>query len=232
MVEVALRDAPSGVEAIYFAGDAAKIAPYRDIATVAHELGIDCFSIDAETFERVADAKNPQPVLATWRFAVHQLSDLGPGVVLVADNLRDPGNAGAIIRSAVATGVAGVVLTGDCVDPFNPKVLRATAGAIFRAPVVLGEFADVVATLHGAGRPTFATVVAGGRNPRDISFPNNAVIVIGSESHGLAPVDVALCHEAVTIPMASGTESLNAGVAAALILFEAFAQHRGTTADV
>ena len=149
------------------------------------------------------------------------------GLVLVLHDVRDPGNAGTIIRSADAAGVTAVVFTGQSVDPFNPKTLRATAGSIFRLPVCVSDLATTLEHFAASGAATYATVVRGGRGYREVDFTPASVVVIGNEAEGLDDVAVAACHSSISIPMAGRGESLNAGVAASLIAFEALWQRQG-----
>jgi TrmH family RNA methyltransferase len=147
---------------------------------------------------------------------------------LVLHDLRDPGNVGTIIRSADAAGVTAVVLTGQSVDPFNPKTLRASAGSIFHLPVVVTSIEETAA--HFDGEQLLATVVHGGRSYREVDFTNPSVVVIGNESDGLDAATIALCGASISIPMDGKSESLNAGVAASLIVFEALWQRRDAEA--
>jgi TrmH family RNA methyltransferase len=148
---------------------------------------------------------------------------------MVLVDIRDPGNAGTLIRSADAAGASGVVFTGHSVDPFNPKTLRASAGSVFHLPVAVIEWDDALASLRARGARVYATVVRGGMSHRDVDFSGPSAVVIGNEALGLAEDVVAQCDEAITIEMAGSSESLNAGVAGSLIAFEALWQRRGTT---
>jgi TrmH family RNA methyltransferase len=192
--------------------------------------GVSIFALETGVLDKVADAQTPQPVLAAVHFAVTELSALpGGGLVLVLDNVRDPGNAGTIIRSADASGAAGVVLSGESVDPFNPKTLRASAGSVFHVPLAVAPLEETLEYFRSLGTRTFATVVRGGASYRTADLSGACVVVIGNEAAGLDDASVALCDERVTIEMAGRSESLNAGVAASLIAFEALNQRSGTT---
>ena len=154
---------------------------------------------------------------------------LGEGLVLVLHNVRDPGNAGTIIRSADASGASAVVLSGESVDPFNPKTLRASAGSVFHVPLVVASLEETLEYFRGLGVRSFATVVRGGASYRTADLSGACVVVIGNEAAGLDEASVVLCDEKLTIEMAGRSESLNAGVAASLIAFEALNQRSGTT---
>jgi TrmH family RNA methyltransferase len=168
--------------------------------------------------ERVASTESPQPVLAVVSMRVSELPT-DANFVIVADQLGDPGNAGTIIRSAEAAGAHGVILTPGSVDPFNPKVVRASAGSLFRVPVVeatlesLTNFRRLGTSSHRGDVYT------------DPVYHGRVAIVVGNEAHGLG--DDAAIDQWVTIPHAGPAESLNVAMAATVLLFEV-ARQRST----
>jgi len=215
-------------EAIYVDEAFTQSSENLDIVRTATARGIDVYSLAPGVLDKVTDAVTPQPVVAEIRLPLHQLADIAPaGFIFVLHEVKDPGNLGTIIRSADAAGAAAVILTGNCVDPFNPKSLRATAGSIFHVPVVVDDYQSTLDYFAGRGVQTLATVVRGGVDPRRVDFTKPSLVVIGSESHGLSEHDANLCSGLVTIPMAGRNESLNAGVAASLVAFEAMYQREG-----
>jgi TrmH family RNA methyltransferase len=149
---------------------------------------------------------------------------------VVLHDLKDPGNVGTIIRSADAAGATAVIVTGQSVDPFNPKTLRASAGSIFHLPVVVASL-EATLTQFRDDAQLLATVVRGGRSHRDVDFTTPSVVVIGNEAVGLDDATIAACDETISIPMDGRSESLNAGVAASLIAFEALFQRRDAAAS-
>jgi len=188
--------------------------------------GADAVACDAAVFEfapnvieRVASTDAPQPVLAVVR---QRTSVLPTAVdfVMVADRLADPGNAGTIIRSAEAAGAQAVVFTAGSVDPYNPKVVRASAGSLFRIPVLSGS----LAALQAAGLTVLATSSHQGAAYTDTDLTGRVAVVVGNEAHGVpgdAPVDGWL-----TIPHSGPAESLNVAMAATVIAFEVARQRR------
>lgn len=224
LVDAALE---SGVEfeAVYV--DAAADGPsLQRLIQKADDLGVRVFALAEGVLEKVADAQTPQPVLAAVRFEQRPVDSIPKaGLILVLHDLRDPGNVGTIIRSADAAGATAVVLTGQSVDPFNPKTLRASAGSIFHLPVVVASINDTLA-YFGSDAQLLATVVRGGKNHREVDFRIASVVVIGNEADGLDGETIARCGQTISIPMDGRSESLNAGVAASLIAFEALWQHR------
>lgn len=172
---------------------------------------------------KVADAVTPQPILA-----VAALPDTGvdlvpaDGFVLVLHDVRDPGNLGTAVRAADASGAAGVIVSGESVDVFNPKALRATAGSAFHLPIsVTATLDEAVAALHATGRRVLGAVVSGGAALWHAPLTSASAVVVGGEATGLTDEERASLDGAVTIEMAGRAESLNVGVAAALLCFEA-----------
>ena len=222
LVEEALA-AGAAVEAVYWS----RGAP-AEVVERARAAGLPTYELAEGVLERVADAVTPQPVLAVVGAAVVELSDLqGAGSVLVCDQVRDPGNAGTLVRTARAAGVDGVVWCRDSVDVYGPKTVRASAGAVFRVPLVVdAEPGPVMAELGGWGFNRLAAVAEGGRDYAAMDLRGRFALMVGNESHGLGSDHLDLADELVSVPMAGGTESLNVGVAAAVICFEAARQRR------
>lgn len=161
---------------------------------------------------------NPLSVLAAFkqRFQPHPGKE---GVWLALEEIRDPGNLGAIIRTADAAGAGGIILIGDCCDPYSPECVRATTGSIFAVPLVrmpLKQFADF---LKGWPGESVATVM-GAKTGYRRSYTSPALIVLGSEARGLSSELLAACVTKVSIPMRHGVESLNVATAAALMLYQ------------
>jgi len=226
LVEAAL-DAGVEFEALYVDVEALGRERISALCARGEGRGVRIFSLLAGVLDKVADAQTAQPVLAVVRLPLVPLEQLtSDGLVLVLHDVRDPGNAGTIIRSSDAAGVSSVVFTGQSVDPFNPKTLRATAGSIFHIPVAV---ATLDATLEHFSSPevqTIATVVRGGDSIRELDLTRPSVVVIGNESEGLDDEVIARCALTASIPMAGRSESLNAGVAASLLAFEALWQRQ------
>jgi len=178
--------------------------------------------------ERVATTETPQPVIGvvSWREAEPELVQRA-GFVVVAHEVGDPGNAGTLLRSAEAAGADLVVFTPGSVDVRNPKVVRASAGAIFRVPVAVDQ---PLASLHRADRTVWGTSSHHGvaHDLADLTGP--LVVVLGNEAHGLpddAPVDGWL-----TIEHRGRSESLNVAMAATVLCFEVSRQRRRATGTV
>lgn len=171
--------------------------------------------------ERVASTERPQPNIAVVRMPRSSVSLADVGLVLAAYELNDPGNLGTILRSSEAAGVDAVVVTPGSVDPYNPKVVRASAGALFHVPVLTATFDDV----RSAGMTLVGTSSHQGDRHTDSDWSGRVAIVVGSEAHGLpddAPVD-----RWVRIEHQGRAESLNVAMAATLLVFEAGRSRHG-----
>ncbi|MGH7358030.1 MAG: TrmH family RNA methyltransferase [Acidimicrobiia bacterium] len=173
--------------------------------------------------ERIATTRTPQPVLAVAPISEGSAADLpAEGHVIVVVDVADPGNAGALLRSAEASGAAGIVLSGNSVDAYNPKVVRASAGAIFGVPVVEEDDpVSVLDQLAAAGRRRLGAVPSGGLPYERAPLAEPVAIVLGGEARGLTPEVAARLDGTVSIPMAGATESLNVAMAATVLAFEA-----------
>jgi len=227
LIEAAL-DAGAGIHEIFVDGSALDGRILSLVDRARHE-GIPTFTVSGAQLVQIADAGTPQPILATAPF-VTTGSERIPrdGVVVVAHDVRDPGNLGTIIRTADAAGAAAVIVSGTSVDVFNPKVVRATAGSLFHIPLcVLSTFDDVAREVRQREGTLIASVVRGGEPYRQANYDGLAAIVLGNEGHGLSEAEVARCERHVTITMAGHAESLNVGIAGALLVFAACESRRG-----
>ncbi|MFZ4516324.1 MAG: TrmH family RNA methyltransferase, partial [Acidimicrobiia bacterium] len=159
--------------------------------------------------------------------ALDDVSFWGITPVVVLVDVQDPGNVGTILRAAEAAGVSTIVAVGDTVDCWNPKVVRASAGALGGLTLVEArEPQPALDTLRANGFVTVSTVVRGGQAPDVVDLAGPIALVVGSEAHGLDPDVAHACDLHVTIPMTGASESLNAAVATSVLLFEAARQRR------
>jgi len=151
----------------------------------------------------------------------------GAGPVLVLAGLSDPGNAGTLLRSAEAAGARAVVATAGTVDLFAPKVVRASAGSLFRVPVVVdADIDDLLLALAGAGATTIGTAADAPAPYDETDLTGPVALVLGNEAHGLDPALARQLDTTVAIPMEGQVESLNVAMAGTLLLFEAARQRR------
>lgn len=218
-------DAGAEIEAVFVAADGNATGPgsaVDEALTRAREAGIRVYELAPGVVEKVADTVTPQPLLAVVRTPEATLDDLAQATfVVVCVDVRDPGNAGAVIRSADAAGADGVVCCAGTVDPFNPKTVRASAGSVLHLPVVAGgEPTAVLQSLKGWGMACRAAVAHGGTDYTEVDLVSPLALVLGNEASGLPDALAATIDGGVTIPMAGRAESLNVSMAAAVLLFE------------
>lgn len=185
----------------------------------------NCYRIAEELEGKLSQQKTPQGIYAVAEkldksLPLDKIKKDGR-YVLLAD-LQDSGNVGTIFRTSEAFGVDGVILTRQTCDPYSPKTLRGSMGSVFRLPILRTENgAELVRSLTEAGVATYASVLSDSALPLgEVRFSSPAVLLIGNEGNGLDPQMAAACQTLVTIPMAGPTESLNASMAAGILLWE------------
>lgn len=181
-------------------------------------------------FAHVSDTKTPQGILAVVRQMDYKLEDIlkkeNPHL-LVLDNLQDPGNLGTIFRTAEAAGVSGILLSKDCVDIYNPKTIRSTMGAVYRMPFLyLENIIDGIDVLKKDKIRVYAAHLDGENSYDEENYCHGTAFLIGNEGNGLRPEAACRADVRVRIPMAGQAESLNAGVASAVLMFEVSRQRR------
>lgn len=201
-----------------------------EVVATALAAGCRVFDLERGVLDRVAGTVTPQALIAVVGTVDVALGDVlaDPDALLViCVDVRDPGNAGTVLRSAEAAGAAGVVLCEGSVDVYNPKTVRASAGAVFHVPVVTGgPAADVLTAVGAAGLRRLGTVAHGGDPHTDVDLRRGSALVLGNEASGLPDALGAHLDGLVTIPMVGRAESLNVGMAAAVLCFEAARQRR------
>ena len=171
--------------------------------------------------QAVAQTQTPQGVVFIGQTPTTDLPrELTGDRYLILDGVQDPGNVGTIWRTADAFGADGLILCQGCADPWGPKTVRATMGAAFRLPVWEASLEEAAARLREADIPLYATALrADTRDVRELSLGRSGVI-IGSEGRGVSQLSLELCQQTVKIPMLERCESLNAAVAASVVLWE------------
>lgn len=219
---MAALDAGAAVEAVFVDGGQDLEDSLARALARADDGGLPIYRLTTEAFRRAANAQSPQGLMATVAFVAPTLESVGvPGTAVALHDVRDPGNAGAVVRVAEASGAVAVLLTGEAVDPYNPKALRATAGSIFRVPVVVTSLASATAWVANYGGRAWAAVARGGVDAFSAELGGPTLLVLGNEGEGLGEDALAACPDRVTIPMDGGTESLNVAVAAGVLLYAA-----------
>ncbi len=189
-----------------------------DLLARLSALHVPCLPIAPEVMAHAAETQTPQGILAVLPLPSLPFPN-HPTLLLALDGVADAGNLGTLLRSAAAVGVDGVLLLPNCVDPFNPKALRAGMGAHFRVPLHSSTWQQV-----GQAFPNlpFYLAAADGSSPYyAVDWRQPAALIIGGEAHGATPAAYQHAAQQIAIPMANNFESLNAAAAAAVILFEA-----------
>jgi len=227
---VTALDAGAEVEAVFVGAEGAGAPAVVEALERARGRGIRIFELAPGVVERVADTVTPQPLLAVVRTPQATLGGLaGSTFVVVCVDVRDPGNAGAVIRSADAAGADAVVCCAGTVDPFNPKTVRASAGSVLHLPVVTGDDpAEVLEAVAGHGMRCLAAVAHGGTDYTQVDLVAPLALVFGNEAAGLPEALGDKLEGGVTIPMAGRAESLNVSMAAAVLCFEVRRARSGT----
>jgi TrmH family RNA methyltransferase len=190
---------------------------------------VEILLLPDDVFQSVVATETPQGVAALVRLKVHKLDDLLAApepLIVAAAGVQDPGNLGTIIRSAEAFGAAGLLVGAGTVSPYNPKVVRASAGSLFRLPVVGVEFPAVLSALRERGLKLLATSSHKGTAVEEADLTGGVVVMIGNEGAGLPKEIMRQVDGQVSILHAAGVESLNAGMAATIVLYEASRQRK------
>ena len=184
-----------------------------------------------QVFSAMSDTQTPQGILALAKQYEYVLSDLlsapGPAHLMILENLQDPGNLGTILRAGEGAGITGVIMSRDTVDIYNPKVVRSTMGSAFRVPFLYtDDLPGTVRELKAGGIRLFAAHLEGRNNYEEEDYTGNTGFLIGNEGNGLTEELSAAADAWVKIPMAGKVESLNAAVAASILMFETARQRR------
>lgn len=197
-------------------------APLRELLERASAQGAALFSAEPRLFALASDVETPQDVIFSCESPLPTGALPPVRTAMLLEGVQDPGNLGTIVRTAEAFGLGALILCEGCADPTAPKVLRGTMGSIFRTPPYRLPFEEAAAQLRAQGLPLYAAVLREDSAPVTALSLERCALAVGSEGHGLRPETAAQCDQCVIIPMAGRTESLNAGVAASVFLWEMY----------
>ena len=209
---------------------------YPDLIARAQERAVMVVPVDDDAMAALSDTVHPQGLVATARHVDVGLTaalESAPPLCAVLADVRDPGNAGTVIRTSDAAGAGAVVLTGEVVDPYNPKAVRASVGSLFHLPVVIEpSVVSVVSALRAAGLRVLA---ADGSATMDLDAAETSGLlagptawVFGNEAWGLPEATLALADDVVRVPIYGHAESLNLATAAAVCLYASARAQRGS----
>ncbi|MCI8453143.1 MAG: RNA methyltransferase [Lachnospiraceae bacterium] len=187
--------------------------------------------VSDSVFAAMSDTKTPQGVLALVRQYAYSLDELlaagQSALLMVLENIQDPGNLGTILRAGEGAGITGVLMSRDTADIYNPKVIRSTMGSVFRMPFLYAEdFLGTLMLLKEKGVRLYAADLSGERDYEAEDYRGASGFLIGNEGNGLRTESAALADSRIRIPMEGRVESLNAAVAASVLMFEAARQRR------
>ncbi len=191
---------------------------------VCTEYDLPVYRVSEKMFSALSDTETTQGILAVCKMTDNCMKEISGDTLLVCDGVSDPGNLGTLIRTAECSGISGVVLLKGTVDPYSPKVVRATMGSIFRMPVYFAQVQDI--REHLGDYSLVATVLDGSEDLYNITFPKKTAVVVGNEARGISNEIVELAQIRTLIPMCGNSESLNAAVAGSIVMYEIFRQKR------
>jgi len=200
------------------------------LADIGLSDDIDVLQLPKEILDQALTTEAPQSVAALVQPPVWSWPDLltsGPGpapLVLVLAGLQDPGNLGTILRSAEAFGATGAISLPGTVSPWNPKAVRASAGSVFRTPLIESTADECLTQLRFAGLRILTTAVQGAESAINAHLAGPTALLIGNEGNGVPEELASRCDGSITIPTPGHVESLNAAVAASVLLYEAARQ--------
>lgn len=197
------------------------------------ELKLERFSVEILTdsvFSHVSDTKTPQGILCVVKqkkYDIEEFLNLENPHFMVLDNLQDPGNLGTIVRTAEGAGVNAIFLNKESVDIYNPKTIRSTMGSIYRMPVIYVEdLLELLQIFRERGIKSYAAHLDGKNSYDKESYQSGTAILIGNEGNGLREEVASAADVWVQIPMQGQVESLNAAIAASILMFEVYRQRR------
>lgn len=197
---------------------------------LAIKKNANVFILPDKLFSKISDTKSPQGIMAICEKKNFNLFDLpitNNSLIVAAENINDPGNLGTLIRSCAAFNADALLLSQNSVDLYNPKVLRACTGNIFKLNIATNlDFIDVLPKLKNKGFKIFASSGKASKNCFETNLKTKSVIVIGNEANGICENVLKFSDELIKIPMANNVESLNISAAASILLYEAYLQRR------
>ena len=183
--------------------------------------------ISNKLFDEISDTKKPQGIMAICKKIHFNVNDIikKNGFYILAEEINDPGNLGTIIRTAHAAGANGIFLTNGSVDLYNNKVLRSTMGSIFKIPVLQNIDLDYISDILKKNKiMLYAAHLKAKKYHYEVNYTNGCAFLLGNEARGLSEHAVSLCDGLIKIPMPGDAESLNASVAAAILMYEVVKQ--------
>lgn len=197
------------------------IAIREDFEIKFDTKNIKIITVSSKVFDDISDVKTPQGILAVIKKKPNKQIETNTDYILALDSLQDPGNMGTIIRTADSANINQIIINKTTVDPYSPKVIRSTMGAIYRMNII--EVENLESTLKELQSKSFFKVITtdlkAEKSIYDINY-NRTIVVIGNEANGVSQGVLEIADERVIIPMLGKTESLNASIAASIMIYE------------
>lgn len=186
------------------------------------------YTVKDSLFEKISETVNPQGILAVCHIKEFDVTDVdysNSPFFVVLENVTDPGNMGTLIRTADAAGADGIFLSKGCVDIYNPKVIRATMGSIFHLPIYRNlNLMELMEDFKNNNVKTLAAHLKGTSTPYKVDMTSSCAVIIGNEANGLSDEISEMASDLVKIPMPGKAESMNAGIAGGILIYEAVRQ--------
>ena len=218
------------IEAVIYSEEIVRKERAALLIEISRATGSTVASVSEKLLESISYTKTPQGIVllaprpTSDEASFNAIQSASP-LLVILHGINNPVNVGAILRTAEAAGVTGAIATANTSDPFSPKALRGAMGSAFRLPTWMGaSFAEVIAWCVERGVRTVCAAAAGSKPFTKVDWRGPCALIVGAESTGLLPEEIAAADEAVRIPMAGLVESLNVAVAAGIILYEAHGQ--------
>ena len=216
---IALGHAP---RIVMFGADAAGRPMLKRAAAAALEAGGEVIEVSREVLEKVSKRDNPQAVIGVFPQFYTPLANIRPQEApcwVALQAVRDPGNLGTIVRTADAAGCGGVILVGDCTDPYSVEAVRATMGSVFAVKIAKASMAEFMAWRPAWPGSVAGTLLSAATDYRQADYRKPTLILMGNEQQGLPPELAAACDINVKIPMRGRADSLNLAVATAIMIY-------------
>ncbi|MBY0581653.1 MAG: RNA methyltransferase [Sphingomonas sp.] len=212
---------------LFYAKDSADHPLVRSLITAVEAAGGEAVETIADILSKLSGKDNPQAVVGVFSEFTRSLANLdrqSASIWLVAERLRDPGNLGTILRTGDAVGAGGLILIGDCVDPFSVEAVRASMGALFTVPIVQTSWPEFIAWLREGPGQLVGLSLDTQTDYRSAAYTTPTFLLTGNEAQGIPADYAAACDVLVKIPMLGKADSLNAAVATAVMAYEVLAQ--------
>ncbi len=228
-IKMVLEAPKERLKEIYMSESFAKDeAHYKAARKKAEQSGCFMEVLSDKVFKEASDTMTPQGIMAVVSMKTCRWQDLVGAktkeekLILVLESLQDPGNLGTILRTGEGAGIDGVILNKTSVDPYMPKVIRSTMGSIYRMPVAIADnLTEVIEEMRGNGIRVYAAHLKGKKSYYEQDYRKGTCFMIGNEANGLTDELANMATDYILIPMSGQVESLNAGVASALLMYEA-----------